>query len=58
MGNSNRFVGDRGGCAGAEVETSGLWIRLEKKQGCQPPRVVAVDSLTRQRKLDLPLGGS
>lgn len=58
MGDSNRFVVERGRCAGAEVETSGLWIRLEKKQGCQPPRAVAGDSLARQRKLVLPLGGS
>lgn len=42
-------MGERGGCAGAEVETSGLWIRLGKKQGCQPPRAVAVDSQARQR---------
>lgn len=42
-------MGETGGCAGAEVETSGLWIRLGKKQGCQPPRAVAVDSQARQR---------
>ena len=52
-------MGERGGGVGAEVETSGLWIRWEKKQACQPaPRAVAGDSLARQRKLVLPLGGS